>query len=187
MRDGFLMAAELEALGLASIGDNVQIDATARLYGAERIEIGSDVRIDAYCVLSAGAEGISIGRHVHIAAFVFMAGSRRIEIGDFANISGRSSIYSSNDDYGGEALTGPTVPETLRKVDSAPVTVGRHVIMGTGSVLLPGVTLGEGAAVGALSIVKRDVPPFTIVAGPDGRTIGERKRDLLELEQRLGS
>ena len=68
----------------------------------------------------------------------------------------------------------------------SPVTVGRHVIVGNGSVLLPGVTLGEGAAVGALSIVKRDVPPFAIVAGPDGRQIGERRRDLLELERRVG-
>ena len=82
MRTGFLPGDDLEAIGLAAFGQNVQIDATARFYGAERITIGSDVRIDAYCVISAGAEGIAIGDHVHIAAFVFMAGSRRIGIGD---------------------------------------------------------------------------------------------------------
>ena len=59
------------------------------------------------------------------------------------------------------------------------------MIVGAGSVILPGVTIGEGAAVGALSIVKRDVEPFTIVAGADTRVIGTRKRDLLELESRI--
>jgi acetyltransferase-like isoleucine patch superfamily enzyme len=59
------------------------------------------------------------------------------------------------------------------------------VIVGAGSVILPGVTIGQGAAVGALTLVRKDVPPFTIVAGPRGEAIGERDRRLLELEQEL--
>lgn len=182
---GFLDDAGVAALGLASVGANVRIDAAARFYGAGRIEVGSHTRIDAFCVLSAGVGGIRIGNHVHVAAHGFIAGAGRIELDDFANVSGRVSIYSSNDDYSGTTLTGPTVPEELRDVHVAPVHVGRHVIVGSGSVILPGVTIGDGAAVGALSIVKRDVEPFTIVAGPDTRVIGERKRDLLELESRV--
>jgi galactoside O-acetyltransferase len=182
---GFLDEAGLAALGLASYGTDVRIDAAARFYGADRIEIGSHTRIDAFCVLSAGEGGIRIGDHVHIAAHGFIAGAGRIELEDFANISGRVSIYSSNDDYSGATLTGPTVPDALKDVQVAPVRVGRHVIVGAGSVILPGTTLGEGAAVGALSIVKRDADPFTIVAGTDGRVIGTRKRDLLDLESRV--
>jgi len=182
---GFLDEAGLAALGLASYGTDVRIDSAARFYGAGRIEIGSHTRIDAFCVLSAGERGIRVGNHVHIAAHGFMAGAGRIELEDFANISGRVSIYSSNDDYSGATLTGPTVADELEDVQVAPVRIGRHVIVGSGSVILPGVTLGEGAAVGALSIVKRDVEPFTIVAGADGRVVGTRKRDLLELESRV--
>jgi len=182
---GFLDDAGLAALGLASYGTDVKIDAAARFYGAGRIEIGSHTRIDAFSVLSAGEGGIRIGDHIHIAAFVFMAGAGRIELADFANISGRVSIYSSNDDYSGASLTGPTIPDELCLVHVAPVHISRHAIVGAGSVILPGVTIGEGAAVGALSIVKRDVEPFTIVAGPDARVIGTRKRDLLELESRV--
>ncbi len=182
---GFLDDAGLAALGVASIGTNVRIDAAARFYGADRIEIGSHSRIDAFCVVSAGDGAIRIGEHVHVAALGFMSGAGGIELEDFANISGRVSIYSSNDDYSGATLTGPTVPDELRDVHVAPVRIGRHVIVGAGSVILPGVTIGEGAAVGALSIVKRDIEPFTIVAGPDARVIGMRKRDLLELESRV--
>ncbi len=182
---GFLSADELAAIGFAAVGKHVQIDRTARFYGAERISIGSNVRIDAYSVISAGAEGISIGDHVHIAVYVFLTGAARIELHDFSGLSGRVSIYSSNDDYLGDALTGPTIPDDFRKVSSAPVTVGKHVVVGAGSVILPGVTLSEGACVGALSLVKQDVPRFAIVAGQKMRVLGQRKKDFLELERRL--
>jgi dTDP-4-amino-4,6-dideoxy-D-glucose acyltransferase len=115
--------------------------------------------------------------------YVFLTGAARIELQDFSGLSGRVSVYSSNDDYSGSALTGPTVPDEMRRVENAPVTVGRHVVVGAGSVILPGVSIAEGACVGALSLVKRDVSAFTIVAGHDGRVVGERKRALLDLER----
>jgi acetyltransferase-like isoleucine patch superfamily enzyme len=95
------------------------------------------------------------------------------------------SIYSSTDDYSGDTLTNPTVPDELTGVTSAPVTVGRHAIVGAGAVILPGVTIGTGTAVGALSLVRRDVADFTVVGGVPARILGERSRRLLELEQRL--
>jgi acetyltransferase-like isoleucine patch superfamily enzyme len=67
-------------------------------------------------------------------------------------------------------------------VSSSPVA---EIHVGAGRILLPGVTLGEGAAVGALSLVRRDVEPFTIVAGTPAKPIGERSRRLLELEQQV--
>jgi acetyltransferase-like isoleucine patch superfamily enzyme len=82
-------------------------------------------------------------------------------------------------------MTNPTVPEELAGVTSAPVTVGRHAIIGAAAVILPGVTIGTGAAVGAQSLVRRDVADFTIVGGVPARILGERSRRLLELEQRL--
>lgn len=171
--------------GFAAAGSSLLIDPGARIIGAERIRVGSNVRIDAFAVLSAGQEGIVIGDHVHIAAHGFIAGDGRIEIGDFVNLSGRVSVYSSNEDYSGKTLTGPMVPREMRGLITAPVTVGRHAIIGAGSVLLPGVTLGEGAAVGALSLVNDDVGEFEIAAGIPARRIGKRSRKLLEAEQRL--
>jgi dTDP-4-amino-4,6-dideoxy-D-glucose acyltransferase len=183
----FLDAEGVRALGLAAVGEGVLIDADARIVGSRRIRIGAHARVDAFCVLSAGDGGIAIGDHVHVAAHCFLAGAARIELGDFSGVSGRTSIYSSTDDFSGLSLTGPTVPDELRRVDSRPVRVGRHVIVGAGSVILPGVTLHDGAAVGAMSLVRGDVEPFTIVAGNPARAIGMRERTLLELEQRVGA
>ena len=182
---GFLTPEMVAAIGFADVGENVQIDEAARFYGVDRISLGSNVRIDAFAVLSAGPEGIVIGDFVHLAVGALISGAGRVELRDFVNISSRVAIYSSNDDYHGHALTNPTVPDRFRKVYSAPVVIGKHAIVGSGSVILPGVAIGEGAAVGALSIVKRDVAPFTIVVGPSGRVIGNRRRDLLALEAEL--
>jgi galactoside O-acetyltransferase len=182
---GFLTAEQLRALNLSAVGEDVRIDRSARFYGAERISVGSHVRIDAYTVLSAGDGGIEIGDHVHISVRVFMVGAARIEIHDFAGISAGVSIFSSNDDYSGSALTGPTVPEELRNVTHLPVVIGRHVVVGTGSVVLPGVRIDAGAVVGALTLVRKDVPAFAIVAGTKGEVIGERSRELLAREAEL--
>jgi acetyltransferase-like isoleucine patch superfamily enzyme len=182
---GFLTRAELCEVGLGTVGEDVCIDASAILYGAERISLGSHVRIDAGAVLSAGEGGILIGDHVHISVRVFLTGAAKIELGSFAGVSAGTAIFSSNDDYRGGWLTGPTIPEDLRNVTDAPVVLGEHAIVGAGCVILPGVTIGQGAAVGALTCVRKDVAPFAIVAGPHGETIGERDRKLLELEGEL--
>jgi galactoside O-acetyltransferase len=171
--------------GFAFAGDRVAIDPTARVIGAERVSLGSNVRIDAFVVLSAGAGGIVIGDYVHIGAHGFLAGSARIQIEDFVALSGRVSIYSSSDEYSGEGMVGPTLPSDVRQVTNAPVTIRKHCVIGAGSVVLPGVTLAEGVAVGAMSLVRDDVGPFEMVAGIPAKRIGTRGRTVLELERRL--
>ena len=168
------------------MGDHVAIDPTVRVFGAERVSLGSNVRIDAFVVLSAGAGGIAIGDYVHIGAHGFLAGAAPIQIGNFIGISGRVSIYSSTDEYSGEGIVGPAIPDDFRQVTNAPVTVKKLSAIGAGSVLLPGVTLAEGAGVAALSLVKDDVGPFEMVGGVPARRIGTRARTLLELERSCG-
>ena len=182
---GMLARAELERMGFAGLGADVQLSDRAAVYGASRITLGDHARIDDFCVLSAGAGGIAIGRHVHVAVFCSIIGAARIELADFSGLSSRVSIYSSSDDYTGQALTNPTVPEAFTRVEHAPVHVGRHVIVGAGSVILPGVTREEGAAVGALSLVSRHCEAFTVYSGVPARRVGPRSRELLEVERRF--
>ena len=184
-RNGFLSQEELSEIGFSSIGQNVKIDRTSIFYGASRISIGSNVRIDAYSIISAGIEGISIGNHIHIGVYVFLTGSAQIVLQDFSGLSGRVSIYSSNDDYMGNALTGPTIPDSFRQVNSSPVIIGRHCVIGSGSIILPGVNVGEGACVGALSLIKENIMPFQIVAGNKAKLIAERKKDFLSFEEKI--
>ena len=173
----------IEALGFASVGESVQLSDRASFYGAARITLGNNVRIDDFCVLAAGVGGIVIGDYVHIAVSASLIGSGKITMSDFSGISSRVSIYSSSNDYSGATLTNPTVPSEYAGVTHADVFLGKHVIVGSGSVILPGVTLEEGVAVGALSLVHKRCEAFGIYAGNSARRIKGRKRDLLELER----
>jgi galactoside O-acetyltransferase len=172
----------LRRLGFAAIGTDVSVSDHASIYGVSRIALGSHVRIDDFAVLSAGAEGIRIGSYVHLACHCSLIGKALIEVGDLSTLSSRVAVYSSNDDYTGAGLTNPMLPMQYRRVTDAPVRIGRHVVVGSGSVILPGVTVGEGAAVGALTLVNRSLDPFTIYAGIPARRVRDRSRAFLELE-----
>jgi galactoside O-acetyltransferase len=183
----FLSRAALRRAGFAAIGEDVLVSERASIHGAARIALGSHVRIDDFCVLSAGTDGIRIGDRVHIACHCTLIGRARIELDDFSGLSARVAVYSSSDDYSGAGLTNPTVPLAYRRVTDAPVRIGRHVIVGAGAVILPGVTIGEGAAVGALALVRSPLEPFAIYSGVPARRVGERSRALLELESALAA
>jgi dTDP-4-amino-4,6-dideoxy-D-glucose acyltransferase len=178
-----LTREQLSAMGFASIGEQVFISDKASFYGCSQIHIGSHVRIDDFAVLSAGEGGIEIGNYIHIAVYSSLIGAGKIRLADYCNISSRVSIYSSSDDYSGETMTNPMVPEHYKAVQHAPVTLEKHVIVGCGSVILPGVTLSEGAAVGALSLINQDCNAFSIYAGHPAILIKARKNNLLSLAE----
>lgn len=180
-----LSADRVNQIGFESVGDNVQISEHAQFYGVERIKIGSNVRIDDFCVIAAGLGGIRIGNYVHIAIGSSLIGAGSIVLSDFSGLSSRVSIYSSSDDYTGVCLTNPTVPSKYTGVINADVFLGKHVIVGSGSVILPGVVIEDGAAIGALSLVNKNCEYFGIYAGNPIRKLKERQRDLLELEKQL--
>lgn len=182
---GFLSDNELREAGFRDFGERVRVSRRASLHGASNITLASDVRIDDFCLLSASEGVFAIGHHVHVAAYASLIGHAAITVEDFCNLSGRVSLYSSSDDYSGHSLTNPTVPDAFKEVEHAPIHLGRHVIVGAGSVILPGVVIGEGAAVGALSLVRNALEPFGIYAGVPARRIGSRSKQLLEVEQRF--
>lgn len=182
-----LTREQLLAMGFANIGDPVFISDKASFYGCSRISIGSHVRIDDFAVLSAGEGGIEIGSYIHIAVYSSLIGAGKISLADYCNISSRVSIYSSSDDYSGATMTNPMVPDQYKAVQHAPVTLEKHVIVGCGTVILPGVTMHEGAAAGALSLINRDCQQFSIYAGQPARFIKARSSELMMLEQLLTS
>jgi galactoside O-acetyltransferase len=181
----FYTESEIRALGLKRHGVNVRISRRASLHNSGKIIVGNHVRIDDFCVLSAGDGGIEIGDYVHIAVFSSLIGAGRINIGNFCGLSSRVAIYSSNEDYSGAHMTNPMVPAKFTGVTHAAVTLDRHVIIGTGSVILPGVHVQEGAAIGALSLVTKNCGAFEVYSGTPARRIGARKRDILDLEIQL--
>ncbi|MGL4402406.1 MAG: acyltransferase, partial [Fusobacteriaceae bacterium] len=173
---------ELEKIGFKSLGANVLLSDKSSIYSPEKISIGNNVRIDDFCILSGD---IIIGNYVHIAAYAALYGGAGIEIQDFVGISARGIIYSQSDDYSGEAMSNPMIPEKYKKITSKKVKIGKHVLVGAASVVLPGVDIKEGSAVGSMSLVTRSTENWKLYSGIPAKILKDRKKDLLELEKKF--
>ena len=109
----------------------------------------------------AGERGIAIGRRTVINRGCCLDGRGWLRIGDDVNISAGSWLLTDSHDH-----EDPHFREVL-----APVTIEDHAWIGSRALVLPGVTIGEGAVVGAKSVVAEDVPPFTVVGGNPARVL----------------
>lgn len=181
--NNFYSNEELSSLGLMSYGSNVLISRKASIYTPGNISIGNNVRIDDFCILSGK---IQIGNYIHVGAYSALYGGKKgIVLDDYVGISSRVTIYAVSDDYSGEAMTNPMIPDQYKNLIHGKVFIGRHVIIGSGSVILPGVNIREGSSIGALSLVSADTDEWSINAGIPSRMLKERSRNLLYLEQKL--
>lgn len=181
----FLSEEDLHKVGFKSVGKNVRISEKCSIFNAANIEIGDNSRIDDFCLLSAGSEGIRIGRYVHIAPYCSLIGEAFIELQDFSGLSSKVAIYSSSDDYSGASMTNPCVPKKFTDVHSGKVILEKHVIVGVGSAILPDVTIGYGSAVAAFSLVSRNVEEMKIVSGVPAKPMKDRKDGFIEKEKEL--
>jgi len=178
---GYLSEKQLQTMGFKSLGRDVRISEKASVYEPERIEIGDNSRIDDFCVVSGRVE---IGRNVHIAPHCLVAGGEKgITLSDFSGLAYFVQIFSQSDDYSGNSLTNPTVPVQYKKESKAAVFLGRHVIVGAGSVIFPGVHVAEGCSIGAMTLVNKSTSPWGVYAGNPARRVKERSRRLLDLER----
>jgi dTDP-4-amino-4,6-dideoxy-D-glucose acyltransferase len=175
----------LQHMGFKYLGKDVKISDKCSIYNPQHISIGDYSRIDDFAILSAGWGEIKIGKFVHIACHTSVIGQANITFEDYSGISSRVAIYSSSDNYDGEYMTNPCVPiayvELLRNTYHKPVYLGKHVVVGTGSTILPGVILEDGCAVGAMSLVNKSFAPNSIIVGIPARLVKQRKENIYEL------
>jgi acetyltransferase-like isoleucine patch superfamily enzyme len=176
----YLSKDQLLKLNFKKLGTNVQISDKASLYNTELIEIGDNSRIDDFCVISGK---VSIGRNVHFAVFCNIAGgSEGITLEDFSGLAYGCHVFSQSDDYSGRTLTNPTIPGKYKRETKKAVHIGRHCIVGTNTIIFPGVKLAEGTSVAALSLVSKSTEEWSIYSGNPAKRIKSRKQDLLQLE-----
>lgn len=117
-----------------------------------------------------GRGKVSVGRNSTIQIDCLFAGVGMVDlcIGENVAIAYRAAIM-----LGAHDLDDPDFKGVV-----TPVTIEDYAFIGTGAILLPGVTIGRGAAVAAGAVVVKSVPPYAIVGGNPAKVIGERRRDL---------
>lgn len=172
---------ELNRLGFKKLGDNVKVSTKVSIYRPEEIEIGDNSRIDDFSLLSGR---IIIGRNVHLAAYSNVsAGECSVTFEDFSGLAYGCHVFTGSDDYSGNTLTNPTVPLKFKGLKENNITLKRHVIVGTNSIIFPGVCIAEGCAIGAMTMVTKSTRPWGIYFGSPAKRIKERSDALLILEE----
>ncbi|KYH43056.1 DapH/DapD/GlmU-related protein [Branchiibius sp. NY16-3462-2] len=111
---------------------------------------------------------ITIGQHCTIGDTAFLDGRSGLVIGDNVNLGSHVTIYTRQHD-----VDSPDFAEV-----GGPVHIGDYAWIASHAIVLPGVTIGEGAVVAAGSVVTKDVAPYTLVGGNPARYIRDRNRDL---------
>jgi len=180
-----MMSNQAYQLQFQKIGADVVIWPMAKIIASEMISIGNSVIIDDFVFFMGGEKSI-LGSFIHIASFTSITGGGEFIMEDFAGLSGGVHIYTGNEDYLGGCLTNPAVPAPYRIPIRSFIRIEKHAIIGANSVVLPGVVIGEGAVVGANSLVTRDCEPWTINVGSPSKPIKMRPKETIrELEAAL--
>lgn len=162
-----------------AMGNNVIIGSGVETTAPSNIRVADHVFIDHHVTLDAMLGEIVIGRRIHVAPYAIVAGGGGVHLGDYAGIGAFARIYSHSEaPVDGKRMSGPMIPESMKGMLTAPVSVEKDAVIGTGAVLLPGVTVGEGAIVGANSLVPAHttIPPWSIYVGVPARLAGLRDK-----------
>lgn len=172
--------SQLSQMGFRFLGKNVQISDRACIYNADQIEIGDHSRIDDLCVVSGR---VVIGKYCHLTPMCLVAGGTPgIFMSDFVTLAYGVKVFSQSDDYSGASLTNSLIPKQYKQEIFRSVMLEKHTIVGAGATIMPGVTVQQGCAIGAMSLIIDSTEGWGIYAGNPAKRIKERKRDLLALE-----
>ncbi len=165
----------------AHVGERLHLEgAMPQIFGDGRIELGDDVLIGSRCTwvvgfkVSQGAELI-VGDRVSLNFQNMISVARSVRIGDDTMVAGGVQIYDN--------ISHPLSPSRRLRHDSftleesAPVVIGKNVWLGTRSIIMRGVTIGDHSVVAAGSIVTRDVPPYTLAGGSPAKVLKEIEPD----------
>lgn len=169
---------------LKHLGRNCIIGKTVRIRYPELVSIGDNCIIDDFTYISTA---LHLEGRAHIAPGCQLIGGRNctVSFGEFSTLAPNVVLAAGSDDYHAGIAT-PLVPSEFKgNIEYGDIRIGRHCIVGAGSVVMPNVTIADGAAVGALSLVKKDLKPWTLYAGIPARILKARDKDaILELEKK---
>jgi acetyltransferase-like isoleucine patch superfamily enzyme len=172
------MAWSIRMRGFAFVGEGTYLRSTASIHNPQHIRLGQSVSAETGLIIEAfdefaGArytpritigDRVSFGYHCHVGCI------DEVSIGNDVLIASR--VFIADHAHGDTASLEPSIPPAKRRLHSkGPVRIGSGVWIGEGVVILSGVTIGDHAIIGANSVVTRDVPECTVMAGAPAKLI----------------
>jgi galactoside O-acetyltransferase len=176
---------ELSTMGFAYLGNNVKVFKRSTLVNCSNIYLGDGCQLDDFVHIIA-AKPVRVGKRVHIACFSSIAGGGEVTIDDYCGLSAGCRLISGSEDFMGGGMTNPCVPEKYRKVNRSYIHIKKHSILGTNTIVYPGITIHEGVATGSGAIVNKDLDSWGLYMGAPAKRIKERPSELiLQFEKEL--
>lgn len=157
-------------------GKNVIIGKTVRIRKPEEVSIDDGTIIDDFTYISCG---MTIGKNCHIASNVTISGGDgHFYMDDYSTVSNHSSIYCASSDYKKVSLDLPSVPEHERfGGEVGDVRIGKYVVIGSHSTVLPNTNIPEGVAFGAYSLIKNiDFKEYHLYGGIPIKLLCKREK-----------
>lgn len=187
---------------LHSLGKHTRFGAGIRIYNPEWVSIGERTWIDDCTIILAGPAGdgryiarkpnphfafregeVVIGNCVHVAPFVLLQGHGGLFMGNGLGIASGTKIYTLSHHY--RDLTGrgpsdtiwkftPMAPGDEQALICSPTVLHDNTAVGMNSVILPGSTIGEGSWLGAMSLLRGELPCNVIASGNPAQVVKDR-------------
>jgi len=185
--DGSLVRGQEALKCFKAIGTGVEIGELVKVSRPDLIEVGDYTLIHDFAVL-IGHSGFTLGRHVQICSYCLLGGSGDgvLKIGDYSTLAAGTRVYTIVDDFHGElGLAGAFIPDDLCGCWNGDVLIGKYVSVGANCVILPSTFLGDGVALGALSLAKGSLSEWLVYGGVPARPLKTRKSDVILENSRI--
>ena len=163
---------------LKKCGKNVIIGKTVRIRYPELVEIGDNVILDDFIYISTS---LKIENNVHVSSGCKFIGGRSsfVSIDEYSTLAPNVVLSAGSDDYvsGIGSVMLPQGEDFEMNNECGNISLGKYVIIGTSSLIMPNVKVGDGSSIGALSLVKDDVSSWELHAGIPSKKIKDKDKD----------
>lgn len=181
---GIILRRFLYTILCKKIGKGVIIDVGVNFSHPWNISIDDYSWIDSYVQITSPYTYVKIGKRVHIGPFSTLGGRESIEIQDFVGISSHVSIFTgSAAPVRGKRMSGPMLPMKDQAYYNAPVILEKDSVIGSKSVILPGVIMKKGSVLGALTLIDRNTIEYGIYKGNPAILKNRRRKEIDEASQ----
>lgn len=164
-------------------GEGVVLYPMCKMIRSQNAEIDNYSRILDFTFIDAG-KSLKIGKHSMITWQVIIEGGANTYIGDRVFIGPGTKVLTSTYKVHG-FYSAEFIPDGCHEIEYGDITIKDDAYIGANCSILPGVTIGEGAVVGANALVTKDLEPWGIYVGSPAKKIGEREKPSDEITERL--
>ena len=177
---GFVRVDLLQKSIFKKAGKNVSISKDCLIIGKENISLGSNIRIDSFTTIIANEGNLVIGNNVHIGSHSHILCTGGVRIGSHCTFSQGVKIYSQTDDYLGNYPAGIFNKNKKKYYSKSEVFIDDYNLIGSSTVILPGVKITKGCSIGALTLINRDIKKLGVYAGIPYKKIKNKKKKFIE-------